>query len=633
MIRIERHRLGPRFYALGRRIHECHLGLAVLVAAPALWALGVLHELALSLLVIAGIWLVVKDWRDLFLRTRDTAAWRLGIHRRVNELRALPRGAWVPPLAAAAAAVTALVNLVSALTPNMAWRGHMLLQLAPVGTVPIFHALALPVSGCLGLAAVYLAKRRRRAWQVAVLFLVALGAVNLLKGLDVEEALLSWGVAGLLWWGREAFSVLHDPIGPRSALWRVPALGLATGGLAAVAATVAAPAHAGLGLIARETAYLLLWSDGPIHFHDELLWVPLGVGLASACSILAGVYFVFRPLAAPRRLPDPRLRRAAAALVRAHGSDTLAFFKLRLDNQYLFAADRRAFVGYRVENGVLLVSGDPVGPPDALPELVRQTCSFAEQRGLKVAALGASADVLPLWQAAGLRSLYIGDEAVVDTASFSLEGRAIRKVRQSVSRLDKAGYQAGLLDAGALDEAAVTELEALADRWRAGAPERGFAMAMDSLRGAGGIVLAARDGEGALRGFLHFVPVSGRPALSLSSMCRDHGTPNGLSEFLVARAIELLREDGFEELSLNFAAFARLMHAPCGPLECALGRVVALANPFFQIESLYRFNAKFFPRWEPRYLVYERALALPRVGLAAMWAEGQLRKPRLRRAA
>ncbi len=147
-----------------------------------------------------------------------------------------------------------------------------------------------------------------------------------------------------------------------------------------------------------------------------------------------------------------------------------------------------------------------------------------------------------------------------------------------------------------------------------------------------GLQLIARDGDGdgAARGFLHFVPVYGRAAVSLSFMRRDHDTPNGLTEFMVARAMELLRERGIREASLNFAAFARLMHSPSGPVERLLGRLAALFNPYFQIESLYRFNAKFFPRWEPRYLVYEGALGLPRAGLAAMWAEGQLPKPRVR---
>jgi lysyl-tRNA synthetase class 2 len=118
--------------------------------------------------------------------------------------------------------------------------------------------------------------------------------------------------------------------------------------------------------------------------------------------------------------------------------------------------------------------------------------------------------------------------------------------------------------------------------------------------------------------------------VSLSFMRRDPDTPNGLTEFMVACATELLRERGVGELSLNFATFARWMHSPARWPERALGRLVALANPFFQIESLYRFNAKFFPRWEPRYMVYEGALGLPRASLAVMWAERQLPKPSLR---
>jgi lysyl-tRNA synthetase class 2 len=119
--------------------------------------------------------------------------------------------------------------------------------------------------------------------------------------------------------------------------------------------------------------------------------------------------------------------------------------------------------------------------------------------------------------------------------------------------------------------------------------------------------------------------------MSLSFMRRERDTPNGVTEFLVVRSIELLRERGVQELSLNFAAFARWLYAPTGPLQRALGRVVRLGNPFFQIESLYRFNARFFPRWEPRYLLFEGSFGVLRAALAALWAEGQLPRPRLRR--
>jgi lysyl-tRNA synthetase class 2 len=632
VISVERHQLGPRVRVLGRRVHEWQLGVAIAWLACSLRLANVVDDPGAALLALAACWLVVKDWRDLFPSRRDTTSWRPLLHKRVAALREARRGDQLPGLIAAAAAVTGFVNLGSSLTPSVSWRGHLLLQVEPVSALPVLHALALPASAALIVTAFYLAQRRRRALHAALGFLVLLGAFDLLKGLDVEEACLSWLVAVLLWWGRDAFYVRHDPIRLRSAAWRVPAIAAGAFALTALAALAAAP-HAPLATIGREAGDLLLLEKGPIHFHDDLGWVPLGSGVVGVLSLLSIAYVVFRPLAAPRSLPGPDLRRAAAGLVRGHGSDTLSFFKLRRDAHYLFSPDRRAFVGYRIENRVLLVSGDPVGPDDALPGLAREICRFVEAHGLELGVLGASERMLLLWREAGLRTLYLGDEAIVDTQAFSLDGRAIRKVRQSVSRLQTAGYAAELVDVATLDESTVAELDRIASRWRGGAAERGFSMAMDSLRceeRCDCAVVVARDGTGAIRGFIHFVPTYGRAAMSLSAMRRDRDTPNGLMEFLVVRSVELLRDTGIDEVSLNFAAFARFMRRPRNPAERLVGRLARLANPYFQIESLYRFNAKFHPRWEPRYLAFERTRRLPRVGLAALWAEGQLPKLALR---
>ena len=635
MLRLERHALGPRVYVLRRRIHEYHLGLAILLVLAVGAALDWLRlDLAAVLAAVGGVWLVAKDWRDLVPSQRDTALWRVGLHRRPTPLRALRRSDFLPPLAAFVALTAGLINFVSALTPSFDGRRRILLAVEPDEFLQLSHALAVAAAGILIVTAFYLYRRRRGALHVAIALLLALGALNLAKGLDFEEAAWSFVAAALLWWGRDAFHVRHDPVSLRSALWRVPAVIVGTAALVITSVWIAAPDSAGFETILRASGDLVLWQPAPFSFHDEVGRLPLAVALLAVTALVTIAYLIFRPLAAPRSLPDAKVRAAAVDLVCAYGSDTLAYFKLRRDKQYLFSADRRAFLGYRIENGVMLCSGDPVGERASLAEVVREAVGFAERHGLKLAALGVGGELVPLWEQAGLRSFYIGDEAVVETSKFSLEGRPIRKVRQSVSRLEKAGYRAELQEVGALDERTLAELEAVSARWRRGAPERGFAMAMDSLRtneGGDSVVVVARDDAGVIRGFLHLVPTYGRSAMSLSFMRRDHDTPNGLTEFLVARAIGLLREQGIDEVSLNFAAFARMMHSPAGRLDRFLGRVVGLANPFFQIESLYRFNAKFFPRWESRYLLYEGALGLPRAALAVMWAEGQLPKPGGRR--
>ena len=117
-------------------------------------------------------------------------------------------------------------------------------------------------------------------------------------------------------------------------------------------------------------------------------------------------------------------------------------------------------------------------------------------------------------------------------------------MRQSVSRLESAGYKPSSCSRASSTTATAAELEHVSALWRDGAPERGFSMAMDPpLRGARRRQRrrVARDADGAIRGFLHFVPAYGRAAMSLSAMRRDRETPNGLMEFLVVQSIELLR--------------------------------------------------------------------------------------------
>ena len=630
MLRIDRHRLGPRVYVLGARIHEWHLGLALLLG---LAAGGVLDRVEFGtgslLAIVAGAWLVAKDWHDLVPGRRDTSSWRLGLHQVPAPLRVFRRADPLPQLAALGAALGGIVNLASAVTPNIEWRNHLLLQVAPLQAMRLTHAIAVPVSLLLLATAPYLWRRRLGALRLAVVLLLALAGLDLLKGLDIEPAAGSLALAAILWAGRRSFYVRHDPVTMRRALRLVPLVALGGVALSTLAVWVAAPESASLWTILRETEASLLWQSGPIGFHDELGRIDEAVGMTGLLTLGLCLGLLLRPLPLPH-LPDVDVRSAARLLVRRHGTDTLAYFKLRRDQHYLFSPDGRAFLGYRVEAGVLLVSGDPVGDPAALPALFRRLAEFAEARGLRVAALGVGEQLLPLWRQLGLHVLYLGDEAVVDTRAFSLEGRAIRKVRQSVTRLEKAGYEAELLELGGVSEAQLAELDGISRRWRGGQSERGFAMSLDELRPddhADSFVLVARDEDGRARGFLHFAPSYGRPAVSLSVMRRDRETPNGLTEFMVVKAVELLRERGVEEVSLNFSVFARLIHQPSGHAERVVGRGLLLADRYFQIERLYRFNAKFFPRWEPRYVVYERRLGLPRAGLACLWAEGQLPKP------
>ena len=329
-------------------------------------------------------------------------------------------------------------------------------------------------------------------------------------------------------------------------------------------------------------------------------------------------------------LPTLAERELAFGIVREYGHDTLSFFKLRQDKYYFFDDAQTAFVGYRVEARTLLVSGDPVGPPETIPELLEQLREFAHGHGLKLAALGATPGIEAIYRKMGLYSLYVGDEAVVETQRFTLEGRKIRKVRQSVHRLERAGYSTEIVRPSDVDPRDLSQIDRVIEIGRFGRDEIGFAMGMDTIHGELAqhtLIALAKDADGIVRGVLHFVPCYGREALSLSMMRRDPDSPNGLMEYLLATSFISLRERGILEVSLNFAGMTKALRNPEGLYEHVLQVVSKAASRVLPLEGLYEFNRKFSPRWDPRYLVYEGRFGLPRAAVAGIWAEGQMRKP------
>jgi lysyl-tRNA synthetase class 2 len=325
---------------------------------------------------------------------------------------------------------------------------------------------------------------------------------------------------------------------------------------------------------------------------------------------------------------DPHEHSLAHRLVTTWGSDTLAPFSLRADKSYFFADDHAAFLAYRVVGGVALVAGDPIGPAEARRGLMQRFLEFAHERGWRVAVLGACEDCVHDYRGLGLRALYHGDEAVVETKSFSLEGRRIRKVRQSTHRLANAGYTARVVRPSELGTALSAELEAIAKEWRGNQPERGFVMALDTLFRLGdedSLFVVGVDAEGRPHGFLHFAVSRPGAALSLSSMPRRCDVPNGFTEWLIVEAIDWARDNGYARVSLNFAPFAQLFaRTDLSKRERIVRSVLHRLKGWFQLDNLLHFNEKFFPEWQPRFVVYERARDLPRVGVAALAAESYL---------
>jgi lysyl-tRNA synthetase class 2 len=533
-----------------------------------------------------------------------------------------------PQVAAAVAALCSAVTFVSALTPP--WHGRLALAqefLDPVGR-SVARGLVVAASVGLALLARGFLRRQRRAWQLTVVLLGAAIVLGLLRGPDETVALECVALVVFVAWRREFYAVAH-PAGPRQALLVafVSASAIYTYGMSAIGLhAVLRHLHASFGgALLQVTAGCVGYDiqSPPTRFSGDL-----AVTLVTATTLLACVtaYLAFRS-AGSGVSSDPRDRRDARHMVEAAAGNTVAYFALRRDKKYFFNARRSAMLAYRAVNGIALVSCDPLGAEVDFDELLGEFVYHCRVNSWRIVVLGVAGDHVDAWRRIGLRTLYIGDEAIVHPAEFSLEGRSIRKVRQSVARLQRADFTAGAIQARDVSPPLWREMDEVSDEWREGQPERGFSMTMDDMadpeHGDAWFMLG-RDARGRLAGFVHFVPVPVTGDLSLSTPRRRPDTPNGFMEYLLVETFRWARERGIKRISLNFAAFGELLRSEA-ELRTSL-RLARLAVRYFdryiQMQRLHEFNRKFLPEWQPRYLAFERLTDIPAAALVLLSMEG-----------
>ncbi len=547
--------------------------------------------------------------------------------------RAQLRRRTVRRTAAALLFIDGLMNVVVSVVPPLRHRLDSLAGLLPLGVAQTAAALTALSGVALLMLARGVRRGQKRSWSVALLLLTLTTVAHVARAGRLAPALLSVSLVILLLVERGHFEATTDRLGlrtmvPRLALVDLAAVMAATVGIAVSGRHQHLPS---LGVIIVGCAERLVGLT-TINLPDRVMDLANPALLATGLStIVAALYLATRPVVV-RRLShaatstERRIaERRAREIVRRHGYGSLDYFALRDDKQFFFFRD--TLVAYAVYGGVALVSPDPVGPAAEATEAFNAFRSFAESRGWTVGVVGAGGEWLPRYHAAGLHSIYLGDEAIVNCTTFSLEGGSMKGVRQACGRVAKKGYTVEFLDPARIDPARVPALLELITKLRRGEAERGFSMMLGRLfdpKDQGLLLTVVSDPSGRPVAVCQFVPSPAINGYSLDLMRRDPGEhPNGLLDFALCETIFHLRDRGATRLSLNFAAFRSVLDGERG--EGPFTRIERWAlkrlSGVLPIESLWHFNAKYHPTWLPRFLVYPAAESFVPVVASILRAE------------
>jgi lysyl-tRNA synthetase class 2 len=514
--------------------------------------------------------------------------------------------------------------------------------LPPFGAVASVAVIGIGVGCGLLVMARGLRRRKQRAWIATVALLGAAIAVHLVRGTELIQATVSAVVVAVLLLGRRQFVGRPEP-GSRNAI-PVSLFCLAVAGSLLSTITLLAEERELVrpwtaAQVLQQSLFGLVGIAGPLRFANanaaaESRYLLLGLGILTGLAALAVLLHSSGPMESANDADRTRVR---ALLARQGQVDSLGYFATRDDKSYIFSPTGKAAVAYKVKAGVCLAAGDPIGDVEAWPGAIEAWLQLTEQRAWIPAVLAVSETGGEAYHRAGFDALEIGDEAVVEVSDFTLDGRAMRSVRQAVNRAQRAGYQIQINPVWDLDPAQRIEAEQLSRRWRRGGSERGFSMALSRFAGAEDpdcLIVQARNFVGELVAVLQFVPW-GNDGLSLDLVRRQPDLENGVMELMIAELLSAAPSRKIDRVSLNFAVFrsslARGERIGAGPFLRAWVRTLLVASRWWQIASLYRANAKFRPAWEPRFICFRLARDLGPIIGAALAAEGFLHWPRLPR--
>jgi len=546
---------------------------------------------------------------------------------------------WVPRMAALLTFLIGLSDILNILRPDLVHRLHRINYLVPGTLTDVTRSADVLIGLMLLMLAHGLRRRKRRAWQAVSALLAFDIAIHFFHSMRIPTAVVSLVLLIALLYFRDEFYAEGDPRTRWRALWVLAGLVAAdiAIGLTYILLARGLAEDYSLGQRVQEVIYGLVGISGPVQWAPEsrgdlfnLLTSALGI-----FTLLVAAYLFLRPAEPRARLGRADAERVRDLLAKQGDRDSLGYFALRDDKSVIWSPTGKACIGYRVVSGVMLASGDPIGDPEAWPGAIGPFLEEAERHAWAPAVMGCSELGAEVWcREGGLAALELGDEAIVNVADFSLSGRPMRNVRQMVNRVAKHGYVAEVRRVSDIPRAELDAIVKAADSWRGSHTERGFSMALGRIGTPGDedCVLATATEDGVVRAVLQLVPW-GSDGLSLDLMRRDKAAQPGLNDFLIVETIKAASGLGVKRISLNFAVFRAALERGerigAGPVLRAWRSVLIFMSKWFQIESLYKFNAKFCPVWQPRFFVFPSTKETPRIALAALEAEAFLVWPRL----
>jgi phosphatidylglycerol lysyltransferase len=534
-------------------------------------------------------------------------------------------GLWITALLTGAVSVA---NLLSAVTPSLPERIDWLEQILPFEVRAGAHLFAALSGFFLLILSANLLRRKRIAWLLTIGLLIVSIISNLLKGWDYEESLLSTVLLGQLLLMRKVFiarsdrpSIIHGIQALVIALLFTLAYG--TLGFFWLDSHYSVDFRLSQALRQTVTMFFTVGNVG-LHFNTRFgRFFADSIYIISAVTLLYALWMLLRPVLLHKEA-TPEERKRAKKIIEQYGRSSLARFALLNDKSYYFSPSGRSVIAYVPEGRSAIALGDPIGPIEERQEAIATFKQFCARNDWQPAFYQTLAADLELYESLGFKTLKIGEEAVVELPTFTLQGKAGKHLRTTVNKFNKLGYSVRFHTPPIADEL-LQELRAISNEWleHIKGSEKKFSLGWfndDYLKGCE--IAVVYDSQENPLAFANIVPEYQLNEITIDLMRHLAKVKPGTMDFLFISMFERFKKLGYDSFNLGLVVLSGVGEiSPSSRLERGMHYLYEHLNQFYNFQGLRAYKDKFNPHWESRYLVYPRLSALPDVVVGLVRAD------------
>lgn len=513
-----------------------------------------------------------------------------------------------------------VINIISVLTPAVSDRLHFLKHYLPIEAIHASNYFILASGLFLLVNAAFMLKGLRNAWWFALILSIGSLIGHLTKAIDYEEAIIAFAVILSLYSTRKEYVVKSNP--------RLRVVGIQTALITAVAVMVFGVVgfyfldvkHFNINFSFVESIKYTLANFFLIGSSELIPTTSFSKYFIDSIQVsgFLSIAFVFYTLVTPfiwKSIPEKAVLEEALTLTKLYGNSALDYFKTYYDKLLFFNQERTCYISYKVSGNFAVILEDPVAEnPVTMKNCLLTFDKYCADNGLKAISYRVPGENLEIYKSFKKKSLFLGQEAVVDLNTFTLQGSDKKRIRNAMNKVAETGFKLHVYDPP-LKEGLLQKLEAVSDNWL-------LDMERDELVFSQGMfnwdeiktqtVLVAENEEEKIVGFLNIIPDYAKEEATFDLIRKTSDAPNGVIDFLHVELFNYLKQKNFRYVNLGFAPLSGI-EIPDDITERSMKFAYEKLKSFSHYKGLREFKDKFDPVWHDKYLIYEHDFDLLQV--------------------